>query len=115
MTKREVMQAIIAGNINEEIIKFAEAEIEKMDAKNEKRRATASKKAQENEPIKGHIADLLRAYDEPVIASVIAKKVEISTQKASTLCRQMVADGRLESVDVKVKGKGKQKGYSIVG
>ena len=113
MTKREMFEAIINGNVNDEVIEMAHKEIVKMDEKNAKRRNGVSKKAQENEPIKHHIADLLRAYDEPVTASVIAEKVEISTQKASALCRQMVADGRLESVDVKVKGKGKQKGYSL--
>ena len=113
MTKREMFEAIINGEINEEIIEMAQKEIVKMDNKNAKRREGTSKKALENEPIKKAIADMLRAYDEPVVASVIGEKIEISVQKASALCRQMVADGRLTATEVKVKGKGKQKGYKV--
>ena len=113
MTKREMMEMVIAGNITDEVIKFAESEIVKMDAKNEKRRATVSKKAQENEPIKVAIADFLKGCDEPITASAIGAEVGISVQKASALCRQMVEGGTLTAVEVKVKGKGKQKGYSV--
>lgn len=112
MTKREMFEAIVNGNINEEIIEMAQKEIVKMDEKNAKRRNGISKKAQENEPIKVAIHDFLKGCEDPTTASAIAEKVEISTQKASALCRQMVADGRLTSTEIKVKGKGKQKGYS---
>lgn len=112
MTKREMFEAIINGNINEEIIEMAQKEIVKMDEKNAKRRNRISKKAQENEPIKVAIHDFLKGCEDPTTASAIAEKVKITTPKASVLCRQMVADGRLTSTEVKVKGKGKQKGYS---
>lgn len=113
MTKREFLNAVIANVDVIEIADFAKAEIEKMDARNAKRSHTPSKTAIANEPIKKAIVDLLRAYDEPVVASAIAEKMEISTQKASALCRQLVTDGQLSAVEVKVKGKGKQKGYSV--
>ena len=113
MTKREFLNAVIANVEVAEIAEFAKVEIEKMDARNAKRSHTPSKTAIANEPIKKAIVDLLRAYDEPVVASVIAEKMEISTQKASALCRQLVTSGQLSAVEVKVKGKGKQKGYSV--
>ena len=113
MTKREMMEMVIAGNITDEVIEMAKAEIVKMDTKNEKRRETASKKAQENAPIKDAIAEFLKGQDEPITASAIGAEVEISVQKASALCRQMVEDGKIKSTEVKVKGKGKQKGYFI--
>jgi hypothetical protein len=113
MTKREFLNAVIANVEVAEIAEFAKVEIEKMDARNAKRSHTPSKTAIANEPIKKAIVDLLRAYDEPVVASVIAEKMEISTQKASALCRQLVTNGQLSAVEVKVKGKGKQKGYSV--
>ena len=114
MTKREFFEAVMAvEGIDAELKLFAEQEVAKMNERNAKRKNSPSKKSVENEPIKGHIVDLLRAYDEPVVASEIAEKVEISTQKASALCRQLVNDGTLKSEEVKVKGKGKVKGYSL--
>lgn len=111
MTKREMMEMIIAGNITDEVIEMAKVEIEKMDAKNAKRRESISKKAQENAPIKEAI--LKAVGEDKKLAKEIAEMVEISTQKASALCRQMVTDGVLEVEDVKVKGKGMQKAYSV--
>ena len=115
MTKREFLEAVIANVEVAKVVEFAQAEIVKMDEKNAKRRNTPSKKSQENEPIKAAIVDFLKGKDDPTTASAIAEGVDgcTSTQKASALCRQLVEDGRLTAVEVKVKGKGKQKGYSV--
>jgi DNA-binding transcriptional regulator GbsR (MarR family) len=48
--------------------------------------------------------------NEPMTASEVAEKVGVSTQKASALLRQI---GGLEVTELKVKGKGKVKGYAI--
>lgn len=108
MTKREMFEAIINGNINEEIIEMAKNEIVKMDEKNAKRKNTPSKVAIANEPIKAKIKEVLTS--EPQSASEVAEKVEISVQKASALLRQI--DGLAVS-EIKVKGKGKVKGYAL--
>jgi len=116
MTKREFMQAVIAiaTEMNKVDIKeFAESEISKLDARNAKRASKPSKTAQANEPIKKAIAQFLDDKDTPMTAKEIGESVEISTQKASALCRQMVESGLLNVTDVKVKGRGKQKGYSV--
>ena len=94
--------------IEEELSGFAAKEIEKMNERNAKRAATPSKKAVANEPIKAEIVKVLS--DTPQSASEIASKVEISTQKASALLRQI--DGLTVS-ELKVKGKGKVKGYAL--
>lgn len=107
MTKREMFTEIANGNITEEIIEMAKNEIVKMDERNAKRKNSPSKKSVENEPIKARIIEVLT--DTPQSASEIATKVEISTQKASALLRQI--DG-LTVTEIKVKGKGKVKGYS---
>lgn len=112
MTRREFMEMVIADTTNETIADFARSEIEKMDRKNELAKSRKSKKSAENEPIKEKIYSVLNS-DEVTTASVVAEKVEISTQKASALLRQMVEDGRITVEDVKVKGKGKQKGYKV--
>ena len=108
MTKREMFEAIINGNINEEIIEMAKHEIVKMDEKNAKRKNSPSKTALANEPIKAKIKEVLT--HEPQSASEIAEKVEISTQKASALLRQIEG---LAISEIKVKGKGKVKGYAL--
>ena len=113
MTTREMMEMIINGNeITEEMQTKAHEIIEGLDRRNAKRANTPSKKAKENEPIKANIANFLEGKDF-TIASVIAEGLELTTQKVSALCRQMVADGTLTVTDVKVKGKGSQKGYKV--
>ena len=115
MTNREFYTAIVNGEMNEEIVAKATEEIAKLDARNAKRSSKPSKKSLENEPIKAKIAEYLGRTDEHdfATASEIATELEISTQKASALCRQMVSDGLLTVEDVKVKGKGTQKSYSL--
>ena len=106
MTKREFLAMVAIESANEEVKAYAIAEIEKMDKRNAKRRETPSKSAVANEPIKAEIVKVLT--NEPMTASAVAEQVGISTQKASALLRQI--DG-LEVTEVKVKGKGKVKGY----
>lgn len=115
MTKREFLMAVIAKVEDAELKLFAEQEIEKMDERNAKRKNSPSKKSLENEPIKAKIVEYLGREDELdfATASEIANEVEISVQKASALCRQLVESGVLASEEVKVKGKGKVKGYSV--
>lgn len=114
MTKREFFEAIMAlENVDAELVLFAEQEIEKMNERNAKRKNTPSKTAVANEPIKAHIVEFLTNSEGSHIASEIANAVEISTQKASALCRQLVEVGTLAVEEVKVKGKGKVKAYSL--
>lgn len=112
MTKREFYTAIMKGEIDEQVKLFATEELEKMDAANEKRRNTLSKKAKENEPLLQQITNEILT-DEPKTATDVAAILEVSVQKASGLLRRLVEDGKAAKVDVKIKGKGTQKGYTI--
>lgn len=111
MTNREFYNAIISANVAEDVKAFAKDEIAKLDKKNEKRRNTPNKTQVANEPLKAKILELLASGKK--VASEIASALEVSTQKASSLCLQLVKDGLLVSSDVKVKGKGAVKGYSL--
>ena len=111
MTNREFYTAIVNGTLTEDVIAKAHEEIEKLDARNAKRSAKPSKKSLENAPIKESIAEFLA--DGSHLASEIAKGLDLSVSKVSALCRQMVDDGILTVEDVKVKGKGTQKSYSL--
>ena len=52
MTSREFFNAVIEGNITDEIKDFAKSQIEKLDSKNAKRKTTDSKTQKENKAIK---------------------------------------------------------------
>ena len=108
MTQREFLNAVIAETSNAEVAQFAVESLEKLNARNAKRASTPSKAQIANEPIKAHIAEVLT--DEPQTASEIAEKCEISTQKASALLKQIEG---IKVCDLKVKGKGSVKGYSL--
>jgi len=108
MTKREFFEAVIANVEIEELKAFAHEEIEKMNARNAKRAEKPSAKAIENEKVKARIYDWFKALegvDGPKTAKEVAEEVEISVQRASALCRQMVDDGRLASGEEKIKGR----------
>ena len=106
MTNREFFNAVISAEINDEVIAHAKESLEKLDIRNAKRAERPSKIQKANEPIIKAIADLLT--NEPMLASEIAEKCEISTQKASALVKKVEG---VSVCDVKVKGKGTQKGY----
>ena len=108
MTNREFYNAVIANAITEEVISHASDALVKLDERNAKRASKESAKQIANKPIVEAIANVLT--DEPMLASKIAELCEISTQKASALVKKVEG---VQSVDVKVKGKGTQKGYFL--
>ena len=108
MTQRDFYTAVINANINEEMSSFATEAIAKLDERNAKRASKESAKQIANKPIIEAISRVLT--DEPMLASKIAELCEISTQKASALVKKVEG---VQSVDVKVKGKGTQKGYFL--
>ena len=116
ITMRQFFEAVINGEVTPAMVEKAKAEIAKLDATNAKRAEKAKAKAKENLPIKNAIYEFLKANGTKTTAE-IAKGVEVlegSSPKASAMCRQMVDEGLLTSSDVSVKGKGKQKAYTIV-
>lgn len=115
LTRREVYNAVLNGNISEEVLNWFRAELSKMDTANEKRKTQPSKKDKENQPIKKSIFSLLTEKG-GMVASAIGEALDISTSKASALCRQMVDDGLLSVAEVKSpkKGGGKVKQYTAI-
>ena len=119
MTKREFLNEVIAvidGTSEVDVLElkeFAKAEIVKLDERNANRSAKPTKAQIENKTIKEKILEVL-STEERMVASAIAEKVEISTQKASALCRQLVESNKLKVEEVKIPRKGKQKAYSIL-
>lgn len=113
MTNREFFNAIISANVNDELTQHATAELAKLDARNKARSSKPSKIQLENEPIKAHLLEILAV--KPMTASEIHEvDADLSTQKISSLCRQLVEAGKLTVEEVKVPKKGKQKQYTFV-
>lgn len=116
MTIRDFMNAVIsAETVSDEMREFAMDEIEKLNERNRKRAEKPSKTALANEPIKVELFELLKESGEILPAAAVVEKLDgkYSVQKVSALLRQLENEGKVESFEVKVKGKGKQKGYAV--
>ena len=112
MTNREFYTAIINSDLADDLKTYAQGEIDKLDARNDKRKNTQTKTQKENEGIMTSILDHLT--NGSAVASDIATALGISTQKASALCKLLVNDGKLTVTDIKVKNKGTVKQYTLV-
>ena len=111
---RQFLNDIIAGNATPEAQEMARTLLERLDAKNEKRRNTPSKAQVANEPLRQQVFAYVARHPS-ALASEVATACELSsTAKASALLRQLVAEGECTVEEVKVKGKGKLKAYTAV-
>lgn len=107
MTQKEMFAAIVAGEVNDEVVAKAQECLDSIEASNAKRAA-------KNDAAKAeHIAltkEIVASLDEtPKTASDIAEVFGIKPQAVSTYLR-LYADGEFAKVDVKVDGK-KRVGY----
>ena len=114
MTKREMLVAIVNGEMNEEVVAKAQELIEAMDSGNAKRKGKADEKRAEKLAAEAKLVDAIVEFlgNEFVTASDICDAFEeIGTpQKATVLVKRAVEDGR--AVTEKIKGaKGKVNGY----
>lgn len=113
MTNREFFTAIASNTtLSAELIEFAKEAIDKLDKRNASRSSKPSKTALANAPIKASIVEYVTTHAN-ALASEVAEACEISTQKASNLCRQLVEDNTFTVCEVKVPKKGKLKAYSL--
>lgn len=123
MTNREFFVNVSKNIVGEAEVAHALEQIAKLDATNAKRAETQSKKSKANEPLKVAILTLLTekgGMTSPDIAVALNKQgivtadgEEVSTSKASSMCRQMVEDGRLTVTEIKIPKKGKMKQYTV--
>ena len=120
MKTRELYNQIINGTeINDELRAFATEAIEKMDAQGVARRAKQAEKAAEKQaakaPIRDALFEVMGDADEPKTASMLIEEAGLSdsVKPASipSLLRPLVECGMVLKVDVKIPGKGTQRGY----
>lgn len=116
MTRRERLEMVIAGNITAELVEECKVELEKMDTANAKRKEKENPHKTENAEYMEKIVEIVAESTEPLQIDSIVEGLAVeglTRQRVSSLCTLLIKDGRLVSEDVKVKGKGKRKAYSL--
>ena len=122
MTNRDFYNAIINADLTavfedemaKSVKEHAEAALGKLDATNEKRRNSTSKKEEENLPIMEQIVNEVLSF-EPMTASDVGAVVGISHNMATPILKMSVARGLVGVKDIKVPMTGMQKGYFLLG
>ena len=114
MTNREFFVSISAGNLTEDCIAHAAEALAKMDAANEKRKGKQSKTQVANEPIKEALLALLTENpNTQYTENELGTALEVTHNKAGSLARQLVAEGKVVSAEAKFPKVGKRKVYSL--
>lgn len=117
MTQREFLENVANGIMNEEMATFATERLTAMDSANEKRREANSAKRAEKEAEKAPVREAIVAVitSEPKTATILIAEagVEIKPQAIPSLLKGVIEAGTVLKVDVKVKGKGTQRGYQL--
>ncbi len=126
MTNREIYKNILAlidGEGEIDVMELRAATIDaiaRLDATNEKRKAAsalkAAEKQAEKEPIREALLAVMGGEDAPMTASMLIEAAELDIKPASvpSLMRPLVEAGRVVKVDMKIPGKGTQRGYAKV-
>lgn len=117
MTQREFLENVAQGVMNDEMVAYATERLTALDTANEKRREINSVKRAEKEAEKAPIREAVMAVitSEPKTATTLIAEagVEIKPQAIPSLLKGAIEAGTVVKVDVKVKGKGTQRGYQI--
>ena len=122
MTNRELYNATInylhGEDVNTaELCAAFEDALAKLEAQNEKRKAAsavkAAEKQAEKEPVRDALLAVMGGEDAPMTASMLIEAAGLDVKPASvpSLMRPLIEAGRVAKVDVKIPGKGKQRGY----
>ena len=115
MTRRERLELVIKGEINEELIEDCKRELEKLDVHRTHARENANVQEQENREMEEKIVDVLMRVEEPVQIDELAELVgsTFARQRLTAICTNLIREGKIYSCDVKTK-KGKRKAYYVL-
>lgn len=114
MTKKERLEAIISGNLSEEVIEECKKELEKLCAADEKRKSKLTERQQENAEVEKEILEFVSGT-EGVTVEEIGKALpyEFARQRYTGICTKLVKEGKLKVEDRKFKNKGMRKVYFV--
>ena len=115
MTRKERLRAVINGEITAELVEDCKVELAKIEAKETERKATPTENQLENEEVAKQILALFTVEDGPALmANEIAEEFpQMTRQRITAICTNLIREGRLKSKKIKVKGKGERVGYYI--
>lgn len=117
MTQREFLENVAQGIMNDEMVAYATERITALDTANEKRREVNSAKRVEKEaekaPIRAAIMGVMSAEPKTATTLIAEAGVEIKPQAIPSLLKGAIEAGTVVKVNVKVKGKGTQRGYQL--
>jgi hypothetical protein len=117
MTQREFLENVAQGIMNDEMVTYATERITALDATNEKRREVNSVKRAEKEaeraPIREAVMGVMSAEPKTATTLIAEAGVEIKPQAIPSLLKSAIEAGTVVKADVKVKGKGTQRGYAL--
>lgn len=120
MTTRELYNAIINGTeITDEMRAHATDAIEKLDKQAESRRVKSAEKAAEKQaakaPLRDALFEVMGDSENPKTASMLIEEAglteTVKPASVPSLLRPLVECGMVGKVDVKITGKGTQRGY----
>ena len=113
MTRRERLEVVIKGEINEELIEDCKRELEKLNAHRD--HAKENTNYNENKEVEEKIVEVLALVEGPVQIDELAELVQctFARQRLTAICTNLIREGRIYSCDVKTK-KGKRKGYYVL-
>lgn len=116
MTQRDFLTAVINANISADITDFAKSRIAHLDEVNSRRKERGTVTQRENEDIKVAVLKKFEAGVSYTAAEVAGWEIEgiKSTQKASAILRLLVEADKLVQGEMKIKGKGKVKCYTLI-
>lgn len=112
MTRRQRLEAVIRGEITEELIESCREELAKLDAQSASaKESMKGPNYEENKKYEERICEVLT--NEPIQIDELAEKVgsTLTRQRLTAICTNLIREGRIQSCDVKVKNKGKRKAY----
>lgn len=112
MTRRERLELVIKGEINEELIEDCKRELEKLNVHRDHAKENAN--YNENKEVEEKIIEVLGKIEGPVQIDELAELVgcTFARQRLTAICTNLIREGRIKSCDIKTK-KGKRKGYYI--
>lgn len=103
MTKREFLNMVVNGTVNEDAVNYAKAELEKLDTRNQNKRPTA--RQVENEELVEVVFETLATSDKPLMVKEIVlandKLSDLSYQRVSALVKKLVDTNRVVRTVIK--------------
>lgn len=96
ITKREVINAMLTEEVvqaNEVYVNFLNHELELLDKKSSNRKPTKNQEA--NVALKEYIVNVLAEAEAPMTATEIAKAVDVTVQKVSSMLTQLKDDNKV--------------------